>query len=57
MKELLLNDSSYHDQEANGSGVVWAVLNPAYTLLAIAPLAPGVDSSRRGGNSSASMQT
>jgi hypothetical protein len=27
--------------EANGSGVVWAVLNPAYTRLAMQQLAPG----------------
>src|SRR2546429_3684178 len=28
--------------EANGSGVVWAVLNPAYTRLAMQQLAPEV---------------
>src|SRR3989449_10763326 len=29
--------------EANGSGVVWAVLNPAYTRLAMQQLAPEVE--------------
>src|SRR5437667_9818112 len=29
--------------EANGSGVVWAVLNPAYTRLAMKQLAPEIN--------------
>jgi hypothetical protein len=37
------NDKLYSlINEANGSGVVWAVLNPAYTRLAIQQLAPEV---------------
>ncbi len=38
---LLRNETLYPlINEANGSGVVWAVLNPAYTRLAIHQLAP-----------------
>src|SRR5713226_5738997 len=40
---LLRNDRLYPlINEANGSGVVWAVLNPAYTRLAMQQLAPEV---------------
>jgi hypothetical protein len=40
---LLRNDKMYNMiNEANGSGVVWAVLNPAYTKLAMGQLAPEV---------------
>ena len=40
---LLRNDRLYPlVNEANGSGVVWAVLNPAYTRLAMQQLAPEV---------------
>ena len=40
---LLRNDRLYPlISEANGSGVVWAVLNPAYTRLAMQQLAPEV---------------
>jgi hypothetical protein len=40
---LLRNDTLYPlINEANGSGVVWAVLNPAYTRLAMQQLAPEV---------------
>jgi hypothetical protein len=40
---LLRNDKFFSlIHEANGSGVVWAVLNPAYTRLAIRQLAPEV---------------
>src|SRR6267142_885959 len=40
---LLRNDRLYPlINEANGSGVVWAVLNPAYTRLAMRQLAPEV---------------
>ena len=40
---LLRNDKMYSMiNEANGSGVVWAVLNPAYTKLAMGQLAPEV---------------
>ena len=40
---LLRNDKLYSlINEANGSGVVWAVLNPAYTRLAVQQLAPEV---------------
>jgi len=40
---LLRNDKLYPlINEANGSGVVWAVLNPAYTRLAMQQLAPEV---------------
>src|SRR5271165_4160951 len=40
---LLRNDKLYNlINEANGSGVVWAVLNPAYTKLAMGQLAPEV---------------
>src|SRR5947208_12113929 len=40
---LLRNDRLYPlINEANGSGAVWAVLNPAYTRLAIQQLAPEV---------------
>ncbi|HEY6944096.1 MAG TPA: hypothetical protein VI431_03075 [Candidatus Acidoferrum sp.] len=41
---LLTNDSLFPlINEANGSGVVWAVLNPAYTRLAMQQLAPEVE--------------
>jgi hypothetical protein len=41
---LLRNDALYPlINEANGSGVVWAVLNPAYTRLAMRQLAPEVE--------------
>ena len=40
---LLRNDKLFSlINEANGSGVVWAVLNPAYTRLAMKQLAPEV---------------
>lgn len=40
---LLRNDKLFSlINEANGSGVVWAVLNPAYTRLAVQQLAPEV---------------
>ena len=40
---LLRNDNFFPlINEANGSGVVWAVLNPAYTRLAVQQLAPEV---------------
>lgn len=40
---LLQNDKLYPlINEANGSGVVWAVLNPAYTRLAMHQLAPEI---------------
>jgi len=40
---LLRNEKMYSlVSEANGSGVVWAVLNPAYTRLAIRQLAPQI---------------
>src|SRR5229473_132778 len=40
---LLRNDNFFPlISEANGSGVVWAVLNPAYTRLAVQQLAPEV---------------
>jgi hypothetical protein len=40
---LLRNDKFFPlVNEANGSGVVWAVLNPAYTRLALQQLAPEV---------------
>ena len=40
---LLRNDKMYNMiNEVNGSGVVWAVLNPAYTKLAMGQLAPEV---------------
>jgi hypothetical protein len=40
---LLTNDRLFPlINEANGSGVVWAVLNPAYTRLALQQLAPEV---------------
>jgi len=40
---LLRNDRLFPlINEANGSGVVWAVLNPGYTRLAIGQLAPGI---------------
>jgi hypothetical protein len=40
---LLRNEKMYSlINEANGSGVVWAVLNPAYTRLAMKQLAPQV---------------
>jgi hypothetical protein len=40
---LLRNDKMYSlISEANGSGVVWAVLNPAYTRLAVKQLAPQI---------------
>ena len=41
---LLTNDQLFPlINEANGSGVVWAVLNPAYTRLAMQQLAPEVE--------------
>src|SRR5881628_2361857 len=41
---LLRNDRLFPlINEANGSGVVWAVLNPAYTRLAMQQLAPEVE--------------
>jgi hypothetical protein len=41
---LLSNDKLFPlINEANGSGVVWAVLNPAYTRLAMQQLAPEVE--------------
>lgn len=41
---LLRNDTLYPlINDANGSGVVWAVLNPAYTRLAMQQLAPEVE--------------
>ncbi|HVS86587.1 MAG TPA: hypothetical protein VHF01_00045 [Candidatus Acidoferrum sp.] len=41
---LLRNDRIYPlINEVNGSGVVWAVLNPAYTRLAMQQLAPEVE--------------
>jgi hypothetical protein len=41
---LLRNDIMFPlINEANGSGVVWAVLNPAYTRLAMQQLAPEVE--------------
>ncbi len=41
---LLRNDTFYPlINEVNGSGVVWAVLNPAYTRLAMQQLAPEVE--------------
>jgi hypothetical protein len=41
---LLRNDKFYPlINEANGTGVIWAVLNPAYTRLAMHQLAPEVD--------------
>ncbi len=41
---LLSNDKFFPlINEANGSGVVWAVLNPAYTRLAMRQLAPEVE--------------
>ena len=41
---LLRNDKFFPlINEANGSGVVWAVLNPAYTRLAMQQLAPEVE--------------
>jgi hypothetical protein len=40
---LLRNEKMYSlINEANGSGVVWAVLNPAYTRLAMQQLAPQI---------------
>jgi len=40
---MLHNDKMYSlINEANGSGVVWAVLNPAYTRLAVRQLAPQI---------------
>ena len=41
---LLRNDKLYNlINEVNGSGVVWAVLDPSYTRLAMAQLAPEVE--------------
>jgi hypothetical protein len=41
---LLRNDKFFPlVNEANGSGIVWAVLNPAYTRLALQQLAPEVE--------------
>ena len=44
-EESLLNNDRLFPliSEANGSGVVWAVLNPAYTRLAMQQLAPEVE--------------
>ena len=43
-ESLLRNDKFYPlINEANGTGVVWAVLNPAYTRLAMHQLAPEID--------------
>lgn len=44
-EEGLLNNDKLFPliNEANGSGVVWAVLNPAYTRLAMQQLAPEVE--------------
>jgi hypothetical protein len=43
-ESLLRNDKLYNlINEANGSGVVWAVLNQAYTKLAMSQLAPEVE--------------
>src|SRR5947208_4473699 len=40
---LLRNEKMYSlINEANGSGIVWAVLNPAYTRLAVRQLAPQI---------------
>lgn len=43
--EGLLQNEKMYDliNEANGSGVVWAVLNPAYTRLAVRQLAPQIE--------------
>jgi hypothetical protein len=43
-EEGLLRNESFYPlvAEANGSGVVWAVLNPAYTRLAMQQLAPEI---------------
>ena len=43
--ESLLNNDKLFPliNEANGSGVVWAVLNPAYTRLALQQLAPEIE--------------
>jgi hypothetical protein len=45
MEEGLLRNEKFFPlvNEANGSGVVWAVLNPAYTRLAMQQLAPEVE--------------
>lgn len=41
---LLQNDKMFSlINEANGNGIVWAVLNPAYTRLAVRQLAPQVE--------------
>ena len=41
---LLRNDQFFPlINEANGNGIVWAVLNPAYTRLAMQQLAPEVE--------------
>jgi hypothetical protein len=41
---LMRNDTFFPlINEANGTGVVWAVLNPAYTRLAMRQLAPEID--------------
>jgi hypothetical protein len=43
-ESLLRNDKFFPlVNEANGSGIVWAVLNPAYTRLAMQQLAPEVE--------------
>lgn len=44
-EEGLLRNETFFPliNEANGSGVVWAVLNPAYTRLAIRQLAPEIE--------------
>ena len=44
-EEGLMNNDTLFPliNEANGSGVVWAVLNPAYTRLAMQQLAPEVE--------------
>jgi hypothetical protein len=45
MEEGLLRNDKFFPliNEANGSGIVWAVLNPAYTRLAMQQLAPEVE--------------
>jgi len=43
-RDLLRNDKFFPlINEANGNGIVWAVLNPAYTRLAMQQLAPEVE--------------
>jgi hypothetical protein len=45
MEEGLLRNDKFYPliNEANGNGIVWAVLNPAYTRLAMQQLAPEVE--------------